>query len=158
MIILHTHNNGTHRACFVSRKSRSLTATQEPRGLGCSKAHNGQHQVRETSDWKRPGFLLRVSCVTLSAAPSVESVWDAQGRALSPTCLSARETSHTYFLYKTQSLKKMYAELLRITLSLYFRTKVSYLSCIHFQRVMWGLLKTQPRPARRAGSIQDGVP
>lgn len=52
-------------------------ASQRPRTPGslCAARHtNGQHQVQGKPDWKLSGFLLRVSCVTLSAAPSTESV------------------------------------------------------------------------------------
>lgn len=76
-------------------------ASQRPRSPGflcAARRTNGQHQVHEKSDWGLYGSLFHVSWVTPSVAPSMESVRDVQGKALSLSSLSAQETSCSYFL------------------------------------------------------------
>lgn len=102
----YTHDNGTHRACFVSRESRSLTETQDPRVLVCSEAHQrptpSPRETRLEAVWFPTSCLM---CHTLCGAfYGKRPRW--QGRALSPSCLSSQETSHSYFLWETQIWRK----------------------------------------------------
>lgn len=102
----YTHTNGTHRACFVSRESRSLTETQDLRVLVCSEAH--QRPTPSPGEPSLEAVCFPTSCLVCHTFCSTfyGKCSRCQERALSPSCLSSQEILHSYFLRETQIWRK----------------------------------------------------